>query len=226
MRILIVEDDETLIEGIAYTLEKEKWFVEKAASGEEAWFQGSTEDFDAIVLDLSLPELDGTEILKRWRRENISTPVLILTSRSGWLDRVNGINLGADDYLTKPFRMEELVARLRAIIRRSKGHSNEQILCGGVAVDLLEMSASVNGDSIELGPLEWRALTHLMMNRGSVIPSHELIDHVYGPNSDRNVNAMEALIKRLRKKLGVPLIHTRRGSGYLVQNDAPGTDDG
>ncbi len=226
MRILIVEDDETLIEGITYALEKEKWFVEKSVSGEDAWFQGSTEDFDAIVLDLSLPELDGTEILQRWRQENISTPVLILTARSGWLDRVNGINLGADDYLTKPFRMEELVARLRAIIRRSKGHSDDTINCSGVMINLSEKSVSVEGNSVELGPLEWRALSHLMINRGTIIPSHDLIEHVYGPNSQRNSNAMEALIKRLRKKLGTPLIHTKRGSGYIVQNSAAGSSNG
>ncbi len=219
MRVLVVEDDEILIEGITHALEQENWFVHRTGSGEEAWFLGSTENFDAIVLDLSLPELDGLEILQRWREENIATPVLILTARSGWLDRVNGINLGADDYLPKPFRMEELVARLRAIIRRSRGHSKDIITCHGVSLNFLDKSITVEGRPVELGPLEWRALSHLMMNAGMAVPAHELIEHVYGPHSERNTNAIEALIKRVRKKLDTPLIQTRRGAGYIVRNE-------
>ncbi len=219
MQILVVEDDRVLIEGITTALEQEDWIVQQAVTGEDAWFLGSTGDFDAVVLDLSLPELDGMEILKRWRQEDVTTPVLILTARSGWLDRVNGINQGADDYLAKPFRMEELIARLRAIMRRSRGHSKELIKCQQVEINLLDKSTKVNGRFVELGPLEWRALSHLMINAGKAIPSYELIDHVYGPHSERNANAIEALIKRLRKKLDAPLIHTRRGAGYIVRNE-------
>jgi DNA-binding response OmpR family regulator len=219
MRILIVEDDIILSEGIGSALKDMGWVIDISARGEEAWFLGSTENYDAIILDLSLPELDGIEILQRWRKEGVSTPVLVLTARSSWLDRVAGINMGADDYLPKPFRMEELTARLHAIIRRSRGHHGNVISCGGVSLNMLSRQVQAHGRPVELGPLEWRALSHLMLNCGVAIPPFELAEHVYGPNSDRSDNAIEALILRLRRKIGSQLIKTRRGAGYIIESD-------
>jgi len=222
MRVLVVEDDGDLQVAIADYLRSGGFVVETTGSGEDAWFLGSTEDFEAIVLDLTLPDTDGLEVLTRWRGEGIETPVLILTARNQWLDRVNGINMGADDYLAKPFHMEELTARLHAVIRRSQGHAAPQIAAHGVTVVPSRMQVIEEGRPVELGPLEFRALAHLMQNLGTAVPAHELMDHVYGFNSNRSANALEALIKRLRGKLRTDLIKTRRGFGYLIERDEAG----
>lgn len=203
-------------DAIASALCRFDYAVDVADNGQEGWFLGSCEDYDAIVLDLNLPDLDGLAVLKRWRDENISTPVLVLTVRGKWLERVKGINLGADDYLAKPFQMAELIARLNAIIRRSKGHSSSLISCSGITVDMLCRAVTSKGKTIELSPLEWRVLSHLMQNKGHSISSHDLMEHVYGVNSQRGINALEALIKRLRQKLPTSVIRTRRGFGYLI----------
>jgi len=220
VRVLLVEDNRITCEAIKFALTRRDIWVESTPSGDEGWFQGSSEDFDAIILDLNLPELDGLTILKRWREEGIQTPVLILTCKGKCIDRVRGINTGADDYLPKPFQMAELVARLNAIIRRSKGASSSQVTCGDVSLNLLNGTIMAHGKIIDLAPLERRALTLLMQERGKPVPSHELFDHVYGLNSTKSPNALEALIKRLRAKLPRDFIRTRRGIGYMIpEND-------
>lgn len=219
MRVLLVEDDASVRDALVRDLDAEDYVVEVTDSGEEAAFLGATEDYDAIILDLSLPDIDGLAVLEGWRNENVETPVLVLTARGSWLDRVEGINRGADDYLPKPFRVEELVARLGAIIRRSKGHASAQIACSGVVLDLIAKTVAVDGREVELAPLEFRALAHLMQNSGQTISAHELMEHIYGVHAERNTNALEALILRLRKKTRVSLIRTRRGIGYIVDAD-------
>ena len=190
--------------------------MDSAVCGDEGWFLGSSEDYDAIILDLNLPKLDGLSILKRWREEGINTPVIVLTSRGKCFERVRGINAGADDYLPKPFQMEELVARLYAIVRRSKGAASSLVRCGEVALNLVNGTVLAQGKLLELAPLERRALTLLMQEKGKPIPSHELFDHIYGYNSSKSPNALEALIKRLRAKLPPNFIRTRRGIGYMI----------
>ena len=188
----------------------------RTADGDEAWFQASTEDYAAILLDLGLPQLDGLTILKRLRAEDISTPVLILTARGSWSERVEGIDAGADDYLAKPFQTEELLARLHAILRRSAGKPSSKLSIGAVTLDARQMRVSVGGKPVALAPLEYRALTFLMYNAGRVVTPGELLEHVYGTEEHREANTLEVLIGRMRRKLGVPFIETRRGYGYIV----------
>ena len=221
MRILLIEDDRRIYDGVIRTLGAEGFLVEHTPSGEQGWFLGSTEEFDGIVLDLNLPDIDGMRVLENWRREQVATPVLVLTVRSGWIDRVRGIELGADDYLPKPFHMEEMIARLRAIIRRDKGRASDRISSKGVVLDLGRREISFRGTAIDLAPLEFQALSHLMQNRDRPVPVHELMDNVYGVHGGRSNNALEALIKRIRRKLPVPLIRTRRGIGYVIEGGDP-----
>lgn len=216
MRILIVEDEPKLAEDLASALDQAGFVTEQVGDGEEAWFRCETEDYAGVILDLGLPKLDGLTILKRLRAAEIETPVLILTARGSWTERVDGIDAGADDYLAKPFQMEELIARLHAILRRSAGKSTSQLTIAGVTLDARQMRASVDGSSVNLTPLEYRALAFLMYNAGRVVPPHELGDHVYGIDGLREANTLEVLIGRLRRKLGAPLIETRRGYGYIV----------
>jgi len=216
MRVLVVEDDPRIAADMAGALAAAGYVAETVGDGKEAWFRGDTEDYAAIVLDLGLPKMDGLAVLKRWREAGRRTPVLVLTARGTWAERVEGIDAGADDYLPKPFRMEELLARLRAIVRRSAGHAGPKVTAGPVALDQREMRVSVNGTGVPLSPLEYRLVAYLMLNRGRVVPQHELMDHVYGHDADRDPNALEALLGRVRRKLGVELIETRRGFGYAV----------
>ena len=216
MRILVVEDEPKLAQDVSKVLSASGFVVEVADNGEEAWFLGDTEDYAGIVLDLGLPKLDGLSVLRRWREGGMETPVLILTSRASWTERVTGIDAGADDYLPKPFQMEELIARLHAIIRRSSGKSSSSMTFGPLAIDARQMRVTVDGVAISLTPLEYRALTHLMYNAGTVIAPHELSEHVYGAGADREANTLEVLIGRLRRKLGVSMIETRRGYGYVI----------
>ncbi|WP_152047468.1 response regulator transcription factor [Aureimonas psammosilenae] len=219
MRILVVEDEPRIAADLRHGLEAAGYAVDTARDGEAALYQAEIEDYDAIVLDLGLPRLDGLSVLKRLRAGDCHTPVVILTARDGWREKVEGIDAGADDYLAKPFRMEELVARLRAVLRRSAGQASPILKAGALELDTRDRSASVDGRALALTQLEYRLLSYLLHNRGRVVPPGELLDHLYDGDTDREANAVEALLTRLRRKLGTPLIETRRGHGYLVAKD-------
>lgn len=221
MRVLIVEDDPRIADDIKAALDAVGYSCDQVADGEDAWFRGDTESYDLIVLDLGLPKMDGLAVLKRWRSAGRRMPVLILTARGAWPERVEGIDAGADDYLTKPFRMEELLARARALIRRSSGLADAIIEAGGLSLDTRQMRISAGGVPVQVSPLEYRLVSYLMHHKGRVVPAGEIIEHLYGDDDSRDANALEALIMRLRKKLGSGAIETRRGFGYLIADDAP-----
>ncbi len=216
MRVLLAEDDDRIARDVAAALTAAGYAVEREADGEEAWFRGDTENFDAAVLDLGLPAMDGLTILKRWRRASRRLPVLILTARGNWAERVEGIDAGADDYLPKPFRMEELLARLRALIRRSAGQASAVLVNGPVTLDTKRMEANVNGAPVNLSPQEYKLLSYLMHHAGRVVSQLELTEHIYTQDFERESNAIEVLVGRVRRKLGVDLIETRRGFGYMA----------
>lgn len=216
MRVLIVEDDPRIAADLAATLDALGFRSDLAGDGETAWFKGGTEDYGAIVLDLGLPKLDGLAVLKRWRAEGVTTPVLVLSARGTWIERVEGIDAGADDYLPKPFRTEELVARLRALVRRAAGRAAPVEVAGALALDLTRQTATLNGRPVALTPLEFRCLAYLAINRERPVPPHELLEHLHGDDDSREQNALEALVARLRRKLGPGVIETRRGFGYLL----------
>ena len=216
MRVLVVEDEARIAEDLRTALTEAGYLVEVAADGETAWFKGSTEDYDLVVLDLGLPALDGLGVLKRWRAEDRRMPVLVLTARGAWSERVEGIDAGADDYLAKPFRMEELTARVRALIRRSVGQAAPTLTAGPLAVDTRRMRVSVDGRPVTLSPLEYRLTAYLVHHADRVVPPTELIEHLYGDDDARDANALEAVMTRLRRKLGAEAIRTRRGFGYIV----------
>jgi len=220
VRILVVEDEPKLSRDVCRVLSGAGFVPEVAEDGEEAWFLGSTEDYAAIVLDLGLPKIDGISVLQRWRDADVTIPVLILTARSGWRERVTGIDAGADDYLTKPFQMEELVARLHAIVRRTAGKATSSITIGSLTLDARLMRVSVDGARVSLTPLEYRALTYLIYNAGRVVAPHELTEHVYGIGQERGNNNLEVLIGRLRRKIGPSVIGNRRGYGYIIGDEA------
>jgi DNA-binding response OmpR family regulator len=190
--------------------------VDLSTDGDDAWFRGDTETYDAVVLDLGLPTMDGLSVLRRWREGGRRFPVLVLTARGAWAERVEGINLGADDYLPKPFQMEEVVARVRALIRRSTGQPAPVIRAGALALDTRQMEISLNGEPAALSPLEYRLLAFLIHHAGRVVPSTELAEHLYDRGNDRDPNAIEVIVARLRRKLGNDVIETRRGFGYRV----------
>jgi two-component system OmpR family response regulator len=216
MRILVVEDEERIARDIAESINAGGYVAEVVADGEKAWFQGGTESYGAIILDLGLPKIDGLTILKRWRQEGVITPVLVLTARGSWTDRVDGIDAGADDYLPKPFRMEELMARLRALLRRSSGNAQPLIAIANVTLDPRTRQVTVSGVPVLLTPLEFRLLNYLFHNRGKVVSQAELSENLYSHDSERDSNAIEALVGRLRRKLKADVIETRRGFGYIV----------
>jgi two-component system OmpR family response regulator len=216
MRILLVEDDADLSRQLKQSLTDAGYAVDHAPDGEEAQFLGETEPYDAIVLDLGLPKIDGVSVLEQWRRANIATPVLILTARGAWSEKVSGFDAGADDYLTKPFHTEELLARLRALVRRAAGHASPSLSCGGLRLDPRAARASVNGEPLRLTSLEYRLLHYLMMHQGRVIGRSELVEHLYDQDFDRDSNTIEVFIGRLRKKIGQDRIETVRGLGYRL----------
>jgi len=216
MRVLLVEDDRRIAADVERGLSAAGYVVEKVVDGEEAWFRGDTEDYGAIILDLGLPKMDGLSVLKRWRAAGRRTPVLILTARGSWAERVDGIDAGADDYLPKPFQMEELVSRLRAIVRRSAGQASSVVAVGDVTLDERQMKVSVRGVPVALSPLEYRVVAYLILHRGRVVSQQELDENIYGNDEGHDSNALEVLIGRVRRKLGAGLIETRRGFGYIV----------
>jgi len=219
MRILVVEDDLRIASDIADTLNAAGYLAETVSDGDEAWFRGDTEEYDMIVLDLGLPKMDGLTVLKRWREAGRAIPVLVLTARGSWAERVEGIDAGADDYLPKPFRMEELLARVRALIRRSTGHGGPVLEAGSMSLDVRQMRLVVNGVPIALSPLEYRLVAYLMHHKGRVVPGSELLEHLYGDEDARDANALEAVVTRLRKKLGSTAVETRRGFGYRITGE-------
>ena len=213
----MVEDEPRLAERLAAALDEAGYAVDRTADGEDALHLGSTEPYDAVVLDLGLPGLDGLSVLRRWREAGVATPVLILTARGGWHEKVEGIDAGADDYLAKPFRMEELLARLRALLRRSSGHANPRLSCGDVVLDTRSGRVSAGGARVRLTAHELRVLAYLMHHPGRVISKSELVEHIYAQDFDRDSNTIEVFVARLRRKLGSDLIRTVRGLGYRLE---------
>lgn len=216
MRILVAEDDRRIAGSLAVALEMAGFVVETVDDGEEAWFRGDTEEFDAVILDLGLPTLDGLSVLKRWRRAERNVPVLILTARGNWDERVEGIEAGADDYVGKPFRVEEVVARIRAIVRRATGHASSRLEANGLTLDTQAMLVSMHGQPVKVTPLEYRLLQYLLHHQGEVASQSEITEHLYLQDFDRDSNSIEVLVARLRKKLGKDVIRTRRGFGYYI----------
>jgi two-component system OmpR family response regulator len=220
MRVLVVEDEPDLRAQLVRALEDAGYAVDQAADGEEAQFLGETEPYDAIVLDLGLPKIDGVSVLKNWRKGEIRTPVLILTARDRWSEKVEGFDAGADDYLAKPFHFEELLARLRALLRRAAGHASSSIECGDLSVDTRAARATVAGEPIRLTSHEYKVPEYLMHHRGRVVPRTELVEHIYDQDFDRDSNTIEVFIGRLRRKIGNDRILTERGLGYRLVDPA------
>ncbi len=225
MRILVVEDEPTLNAQLCRALEAAGYVTDSASDGEDGWFLGDTEAYDAIILDLGLPKIDGLTVLKRWRSQGRTLPVLVLTARASWQEKVDGIDAGADDYLAKPFQMEELLARLRALIRRASGHASAELTCGTVRLDTRSGVVSVGGTAVALTSHEYRVLSYFMHHPGKVISRSELTEHLYAQDFDRDSNTIEVFIGRLRRKLGVDVIRTVRGLGYRLEDDAEGNAD-
>src|SRR5205823_851836 len=216
MRLLVVEDDPDLNRQIVGALTDAGYVVDKAMDGEEGHFLGDTEPYDAVVLDLGLPILDGVSVLEKWRRAGKKMPVLILTARDRWSDKVAGFDAGADDYVAKPFHMEEVLARIRALLRRSAGHATSEISCGPLMLDTKSARVTINGNAVKLTSLEFRLLAYLMHHKGKVVSRTELVEHLYDQDFDRDSNTIEVFVGRLRKKLGVDVLRTIRGMGYCV----------
>ncbi|MES0868882.1 two component transcriptional regulator, winged helix family [Pseudovibrio denitrificans] len=219
MRMLIVEDDRDLNRQLCEALEDAGYVVDKAYDGEEGHFLGDTEPYDAVILDLGLPQMDGLSVLERWRRDGHSMPVLILTARDRWSDKVAGIDAGADDYVAKPFHMEEVLARVRALVRRAAGLASNEISIGDIVLDTKAGKVTKNGMSVKLTSHEFRLLSYLMHHKGRVISRTELVEHLYDQDFDRDSNTIEVFVGRLRKKFGSSLIETVRGLGYRLQEE-------
>lgn len=220
MRILVVEDDPDLGRQLSEGLGQAGYAVDLARDGEEGHFLGDTEPYDAVVLDLGLPKLDGVRVLEKWRTAGKDMPVLILTARDRWSEKVAGFDAGADDYVTKPFVTEELLARLRALLRRAAGHASAALECGDLRVDTRAARASVNGEPIKLTSHEYRVLSYLMHHQGRVVPRTELVEHIYDQDFDRDSNTIEVFVGRLRRKIGSNRILTERGLGYRLIDPA------
>jgi two-component system OmpR family response regulator len=216
VRLLVVEDDKDLNRQIVTALENAGYAVDKAFDGEEGLYLGETEPYDAVILDLGLPKVDGVAVLQGWRRAGKTMPVLILTARDRWSDKVGGFDAGADDYVTKPFHVEELLARVRALLRRAAGHATSELVCGPVRLDTRASRVVVDGNPIKLTSHEYRLLAYLMHHQGRVVSRTELVEHLYDQDFDRDSNTIEVFVGRLRKKLGVEIIETVRGLGYIA----------
>ena len=221
MRLLLVEDDPDVGADLVDALSAAGFLVDHAVEGEDAWFKGDVEDYAVAVLDLGLPRLDGLTVLKRWRAAGRSFPVIILTARSDWTEKVEGIEAGADDYLAKPFATGELIARVRGLIRRTAGHLSPVLNVGGLALDTSRMMATVIGRPVRLSPLEFRFLDILAHRPGQPVSAGEIAEALYGVEDAGDANAVEALVARLRRKVGAELIETRRGFGYMLQEFGP-----
>ena len=222
MRLLVVEDERELAGQIARTLRDAGYAVDMAHDGEEGLYLGEVEPYDAVILDLGLPVVDGLTVLRRWREAGHSMPVLILTARDRWSEKVEGFDAGADDYVVKPFSMEEVLARIRALIRRAAGHASPELSCGPVRIDTRSRRVSVDGAPVALTAHELKLMSYLMHHQGKVISRTELVEHIYDQEFDRDSNTIEVFVGRLRKKLGVDVIRTLRGQGYMM---APPGDD-
>ncbi|ODT79704.1 MAG: DNA-binding response regulator [Pelagibacterium sp. SCN 64-44] len=219
MRILVVEDDTNLNRQLKDALTEAGYAVDVAFDGEEGHFLGDTEPYDAVVLDIGLPQMDGLSVLEEWRRAGRVMPVLLLTARDRWSDKVQGIDAGADDYVAKPFHMEEVLARLRALVRRAAGHASNEIVAGAVRLDARSGKVTVDGQSVKLTSHELRLLSYLMHHKGKVISRTELTEHLYDQDFDRDSNTIEVFVGRLRKKLPDDCIQTVRGLGYQIAED-------
>ena len=216
MRILVVEDEPALALRIQQALEAAGFAVDVAYDGEEGRHLGDTETYDAIVLDLGLPKIDGVSVLRRWREAGRSTPVLIVTARGRWSEKMAGFNAGADDYMTKPFEMEEVVYRLRALIRRASGHAQPELACGPLRLDTNAARVTMDGTAIQLTAQEFRILSYLMHHPDRVVSRTELMEHVYDRHFESDSNVLEVLVGRIRRKIGAGLIETVRGQGYRL----------
>ena len=217
----MVEDESVLSRLLAGALAQAVYTVDCAGHGERADFLAQTEQYDAVILDLGLPRIDGLTLLKRWREDGLSTPVLVLTARGSWHEKVQGIDGGADDYVAKPFQIEELLARLRGLIRRSTGQVQPQLRCGPVVLDARLARVTLDGTPVKLTSHEFRVLSYLMHHRGRVVSQGELTEHIYSHGFDRDSNTVEVFIARLRRKLGGTFIETVRGLGYRIVEAAP-----
>lgn len=217
MRCLVVEDDPDIRADLVQALQAAGFIVDAVADGESAWYQGDTEDYDAVVLDLGLPKLDGLTVLRRWRGAGRGFPVIVVSARGDWTEKVEGIESGADDYLSKPFQVGELVARVRGLVRRGAGKLLPVLSVGRLRLDTVRMTASLDGLTVRTSPLEFRLLDYLAHQSGRAVSAGELAEHLYGVADSADANAIEAVIARLRRKFGSELIHTRRGFGYLLE---------
>jgi two-component system OmpR family response regulator len=225
MRLLIVEDDPDLNRQLAEALRDAGYVIDVAHDGEEGHFLGDTEPYDAVVLDLGLPEMEGVTVLRRWRADGRNMPVLILTARDAWSEKVAGFDAGADDYVTKPFHVEEVLARIRALIRRAAGLASPELECGGVRVDTRSGRVTLDGAPVRLTAHEYKVLAYLMHHKDKVVSRTELTEHIYDQDFDRDSNTIEVFVGRLRKKLGAGLIKTERGLGYRLSDPDVGTED-
>lgn len=216
MRLLVVEDDPDLNRQLVTALGDAGYAVDTATDGEEGHYLGDTEPYDAVILDIGLPVMDGVSVLENWRRDGRKMPVLILTARDRWSDKVAGFDAGADDYVAKPFHMEEVLARVRALLRRASGNASSEMTCGDLALDTSSARVTVNGNAIKLTSLEFRLLSYMMHHKGKVISRTELVEHLYDQDFDRDSNTIEVFVGRLRKKLGIDVLKTVRGLGYCL----------
>ena len=224
MRLLVIEDDPDLNRQLVQALGDAGYAVDSAADGEEGHFLGDTEPYDAVVLDIGLPRKDGLSVLEQWRRDNRNMPVLLLTARDRWSEKVAGMDAGADDYVAKPFHMEELLARIRALLRRTTGHAKSEIECGPLRLDTKMARVTYNGVPIKLTSHEYRLIAYLLHHGGRVVSRTELVEHLYDQDFDRDSNTIEVFIGRLRKKIPTDMIKTVRGLGYCLvdeRDDAP-----
>lgn len=218
MRALIVEDDRELQRQLLGALNQAGYVVDVAGDGIDGCHLGATENYDVVILDLGLPQLDGLSVLERWRKSGVTTPVLILTARDSWTEKVKGLRTGADDYVTKPFQMEEVLARIEALIRRAKGVASALVEVGNLTLDPAQNMIFLDGRPVAMTPLEYRLAAYLMLRQGAVVSKTEITEHIYDQSFDRDSNVVEVLINRLRRKLGTDRIETRRGQGYVLKS--------